>query len=126
MMKKIDNSGRTTVIFDGQCEFCKNCVIWVSKKLEIVSIAYQEADLSKFGLSTSECAKQVYVIDGQKQYGGASAVRYLLRRRRNYLMHLLLTIAGPLGDYGYKWVAANRNSNLVKVLNKVVIKLNNR
>ncbi len=125
-MRKIDNSGRITVIFDGQCEFCKNCITWVSKKLPVNAIAYQGADLSAFGLTIDQCAKQVYAIDGPKQYGGIAAVRYLLRKRRNYLMYLLLTIAGPLGNYGYRWVAVNRNSKLVKVLNKVVIKLNNR
>ncbi len=125
-MKKIVNSGRTTVIFDGQCEFCKNCVTWVSKRLPVDAIAYQGADLSAFGLNIDQCAKQVYVIDGQSKYGGIAAVRYLLRKRRNYLIYLLLTIAGPLGNYGYRWVAVNRNSKLVKVLNQVVIKLNNR
>ncbi len=125
-MKKIDNSGRITVIFDGQCEFCKNCLTWVSKRLLVNGIAYQGADLSAFGLTIDQCAKQVYAIDGPKQYGGIAAVRYLLRKRRNYLMYLLLTIAGPLGNYGYRWVAVNRNSKLVNVLNKVVIKLNNR
>ncbi len=125
-MKKIDKSGRTTVIFDGQCQFCKNCVTWVSKRLPVDAIAYQGADLSVYGLTEAQCAKQVYVIDGQSKYGGISAVRCLLRKRRNYLMYLLLIIAGPLGNYGYKWVAANRNSNLVKLLNRVVVWLNNR
>ncbi len=123
-MKTIDRSGRNTVIFDGQCEFCKNCVTWVSKRLPVDAIAYNGADLSAFGLTIDQCAKQVYVIDGQSKYGGIAAVRYLLRRRRNYLMYLLLTIAGPLGNYGYKWVAANRNSKLVKLLNRVVVWLN--
>jgi len=94
--------------------------------MPVDTIAYQGADLSVYGLTEAQCAKQVYVIDGQSKYGGISAVRCLLRKRRNYLMYLLLTIAGPLGNYGYKWVAANRNSKLVKVLNQVVIKLNNR
>ena len=125
-MKKIVNSGRATVIFDGQCEFCKNCVTWVSKRLPVDAIAYQGADLTVYGLTEAQCAKQVYAIDGQSKYGGIAAVRYLLRKRRNYLMYLLLTIAGPLGNYGYKWVAANRNSNLVKLLNRVVVWLNNR
>ena len=125
-MKKIDKSGRATVIFDGQCEFCKNCVTWVSKRLPVDGIAYQGAGLSVYGLTEAQCAKQVYVIDGQSKYGGISAVRCLLRKRRNYLMYLLLIIAGPLGNYGYKWVAANRNSNLVKLLNRVVVWLNNR
>ncbi len=90
------------------------------------AIAYQGAELSAFGLTIDQCAKQVYVIDGQSKYGGIAAVRYLLRKRRNYLLYFMLTIAGPLGNYGYKWVAVNRNSKLVKVLNRVVIKLNNR
>jgi len=117
-------SRQITVIYDGQCEFCKNCVAWVSKKLPVDALAYNGADLSAFGLTIDQCAKQVYVIVGQKQYGGIAAVRYLLRKRSNYLMYLLLTVAGPLGNYGYKWVAANRNSKLVKLLNRVVVWLN--
>jgi predicted DCC family thiol-disulfide oxidoreductase YuxK len=119
-------SGKLTVIYDGQCQFCHNCLTWVSKRLLVNAIAYQDADLSAYGLTEAQCAKQVYVIDGGKNYGGISAVRYLLRKRKNRLAYLLLTSIGPFGHFGYKWVAANRNSNLVKVLNKVVIKLNNR
>lgn len=119
-------SEKISVIYDGQCQFCQNCLTWVSKRLPVNAIAYQGADLTAYGLTIEQCAKQVYVIEGQDQYGGASAIRYLLRKRKNWLIYLLLTASGPLADYGYKWVAKNRNSNLVKMLNKVVIKLNNR
>lgn len=115
-----------TVIYDGDCQFCKNCLIWVQKKLAVNAIAYQVGDLSRYGLTTDLCAKQVYAIKGKKKYGGVKAVSFLLRKRRSWLLYLLLTISGPLGDKGYRWVAQNRSSNLVNGLNKLIIKLNKR
>ena len=115
-----------TVIYDGDCQFCKNCVVWVQKKLVVNAIAYQVGDLNRYGLTAEQCAKQVYVIKGKKKYGGVKAVSFLLRKRRSWILYFLLTISGPLGDKGYRWVAQNRSSNLVNGLNKLIIKLNKR
>jgi predicted DCC family thiol-disulfide oxidoreductase YuxK len=119
-------SKEITVIYDGQCEFCKNCLTWVEKKLVVTAIPYQSADLSQFGLTIGECAAQLYVIKGKKKYGGIKAVTLLLRKRRNRIAALVIKLSGPLGDKGYKWVAANRSSVMVNLLNKAVIKLNKR
>lgn len=119
-------SKEITVIYDGDCDFCKNCLIWVQRKLAVNAIAYQVGDLNRYGLTTDQCAKQVYVIKGKKKYGGVKAVTFLLRKRKNWIMYLLLKISAPLADMGYRWVAQNRDSNLVRMLNKLVIKLNKR
>lgn len=112
------------VIYDGACEFCKNCLAWTKRKLVLTAIPYQSADLYQYGLTLEECAAQLYVISGKKKYGGVKAVIFLLRKRKNRLAAFALKISGALGDNGYKWVATNRSSGIVKLLNKIIIKLN--
>ena len=119
-------SKEITVIYDGQCEFCRNALAWVEKKLVVTAIPYQSAELSQFGLTIQECATQLYVIKGRKKYGGIKAVTLLLRKRKNRLAALILKLSGPLGDKGYKWVAANRSSVLVGALNYFLVKANGK
>jgi len=114
------------VLYDGQCEFCKNCLTWTQKKLAVTAIPYQDADLAQYGLTLEECADQLYVIHGTKKYGGIKAVTFLLSKRKNHISAIALKISGVLGDRGYKWVAANRSSAVVGVLNKLVIKVNHK
>ena len=114
------------VLYDGQCEFCKNCLTWTQKKLAVTAIPYQDADLAQYGLTLEECAAELYVIHGKKKYGGIKAVIFLLRKRKNHISAIALKISGVLGDKGYKWVAANRSSAVVGVLNKLVIKVNHK
>ena len=119
-------SKEITVIYDGQCEFCKNALAWVEKKLVVTAIPYQSADLAQYGLTIQECAAQLYVIKGKKKYGGIKAVTLLLRKRKNRIAVLVLKVSGPLGDKGYKWVAANRSSAVVGVLNYLIVKANHK
>ena len=74
------------VIYDGECDLCKRSVTWVKKGLPIDAISYQDGDLASFGLTTTQCAKSVYVIDGQSQYNGADAVALLLKKRGNKVL----------------------------------------
>jgi predicted DCC family thiol-disulfide oxidoreductase YuxK len=114
------------VIYDGECEFCKNCLTWTKRKLVLTAIPYQSADLYQYGLTLEECAAQLYVINGTKKYGGIKAVIYLLGKRKNHISAFVLKISGALGDKGYKWVATNRSSAVVGVLNNLVIKVNRK
>ncbi len=119
-------SKEITIIYDGDCQFCKNCVVWVQKRLMVTAIAYQVGDLNRYGLTAEQCAKQVHVIKGNKKYGGVKAVTFILRKRKSWILFFLLKLSGPLGDKGYRWVAQNRSSNLVNGLNRLIIKLNKR
>jgi predicted DCC family thiol-disulfide oxidoreductase YuxK len=119
-------SKEITVIYDGQCEFCKNCLTWVQKKLVVTAIPYQSADLSQYGLTIEECAAQLYVIKGKKKYGGIKAVTLLLRKRKNRIAALVIKLSGPLGDKAYKWVAVNRSGAVVGVLNYLIVKANRK
>lgn len=108
------------LIYDGECNFCLQSVNWVSKKLDISSIAFQRADLAKYGLTLEECGQQVFVIDGDKKYGAIDAVIFLLTRRGNSLLSKFLKLLGPLGRWGYFWVASHRSSLIVRLLGRIL------
>lgn len=108
------------VITDGDCHFCKVTTLWVAKKLDIRVLTYQTADLTQYGLSYEECSQAVHVLCGGNTYAGADAVAYLLGRRRNWVLGFVVRASGPLGKFGYKWVAGHRNSWLIKVATKFI------
>ena len=109
-----------TVIYDGQCQLCQNSISWVSKKLVITALDFHSTDLTQFQLSTEQCSREVFVITEGKRYSGAQAVAFLLKVRGNTVLATLLTISGPIGRAGYRWVASNRNSWPVKVLSRLL------
>jgi len=112
-----------TVIYDGQCQLCQNSINWLAKKLKFEAIGYQVALLEKFGLTLAQCEKQVYAVLGDKKYGGVSAVIFLLNARGNRISALLLKLSGPIGHFGYKAIAKNRKSFLVRALSKFIEKI---
>ena len=105
-----------TVIYDGQCQLCKNSISWLSKKLTITALDFHTADLAQFQLSTEQCSREVFAITEGKRYSGAQAVAFLLKSRGNRVPSALITLSGPLGRFGYCWVAGHRNSWPVKIL----------
>jgi len=108
------------VIFDGKCQLCKNSIFWIEKKLRIKALDFHTTDLSKFNLTLEQCAREVFVLADEKTFSGAKAVAFLLRRRGNKFRALLITLSGPLGRIGYKWVARNRSSVPVKLLGRLL------
>ena len=112
-----------TVIYDGQCQLCQNSIDWLSKKLTFEALAYQKAPLEKFGLTLTQCEKQVYALSAGKTYGGVAAVIFLLNARGNRVSTLLLKLSGPFGSFTYKMIAANRKSVFVRALSKLIKKL---
>ena len=113
-----------TVILDGDCEFCRQSVTWIQRKLVVEAIAFQTADLQPFNLTKEQCAKQVYVITDSDVYGGADAIRYLLKKRGNRVSAFLLGATGDIGRAGYRWVASHRDSWVIKVATRVLYLLN--
>ena len=113
-----------TVIFDGDCEFCQQSITWIQHKLVVKALAFQTADLQPFNLTKEQCAKQVYVITDSDVYGGADAIRYLLKMRGNRVSAMLLGATGNVGRAGYRWVASHRDSWVVKVATRVLYLLN--
>ena len=113
-----------TLIFDGECEFCRQSLTWLQKKLTVDAMAFQTADLLPFNLTREQCAKQLYVITDSDTYAGADAIRYLLRLRGNKTAAFLLGASGNLGRTGYRWVASHRNTWPIKVATRVLSYLN--
>jgi predicted DCC family thiol-disulfide oxidoreductase YuxK len=113
-----------TVIFDGDCEFCQQSVTWIQRKLVVKALAFQTAGLEPFNLTKEQCAKQVYVITDSDVYGGADAIRFLLKKRGNKVSAFLLGATGNLGRAGYRWVASHRDSWVIKVATRVLYLLN--
>lgn len=112
-----------TVIYDGDCVLCKNSVNWLSKSLTFTAIPFQSGDLASYGLTKAECEKQVYAISGDRKYGGVGAVIFLLNKRGNKISSTLLRLSGPIGSFGYKKIAANRKSLIVKLLARFIAKI---
>jgi predicted DCC family thiol-disulfide oxidoreductase YuxK len=113
-----------TVIFDGQCEFCKQSVTWIARKLEVTAIPFQTADLSPFNLTREQCAKQLYVNSEARTYGGSDAIAYLLKQRGNTFLYLSIKATGPVARIVYKKIATHRNSWPIKVATKLLTYLN--
>lgn len=103
------------VLTDGECRFCEATMKWVEEKLAVDAIAYQRADLDFYGLTYEECSQAVHVLHAGKVYVGADAIAYLLGRRGNYILGFIVRASGPLGKFGYMWVAGHRNSWVIRM-----------
>ena len=108
------------VIYDGKCELCNNSINWLRKKIEFKALDFHSADLAQFGLTLEQCSREVFVVTGAQQLSGAAAVAYLLKRRGNRVLGGFVSLSGPIGRSGYKWVAGNRNSVAVKLLSRLL------
>jgi predicted DCC family thiol-disulfide oxidoreductase YuxK len=114
------------VIYDGQCQFCQASIDWIEQKLVVDSKAFQQADLASYGLTFEQCAKAVHVVAEGTMFVGAAAIAYLLKKRGNRSLSLLIRTLGPYGRVGYKWVSLHRNSLIVKVVHRLLNQSNSR
>ena len=110
-----------TVIYDGECDFCRSCVDWVKARAKINAVANQEINPAEFGITREQCEKSVVVV-ADKTYFAAKAVAVLLEESGHKVVAKLLRLSGRLGEVGYKYVAEHRNGLLVAVLHWVIKK----
>ena len=115
-----------TVIYDGQCEFCRQSLTWIQQKAAVTAIPFQTADLSQYRLTFEQCAKQVFVVADGTTYAGSDAIAYLLFVRGNTSASWFLGKSGNIGRAGYRWIASHRNGPLVKIATKVLTYLNSK
>jgi predicted DCC family thiol-disulfide oxidoreductase YuxK len=120
----VDSDREIVVIYDGLCQFCEESQIWLQRKLVVRAMAFQTADLQAFNLTREQCAKELYVVTSTDTYAGANAIRFLLHSRGNRAAAFLLGVSGNLGRTGYRWVAAHRNTFLIKIATRVLHILN--
>jgi predicted DCC family thiol-disulfide oxidoreductase YuxK len=102
-----------TVIYDGHCDFCKSCVEWAKTRAPIRALPNQEINLADYGLNKEQVEKSVVVLS-DKTYFGAAAVVQVLITTQNYRLARFITLLGPIGEIGYRYVASHRNGILVK------------
>ena len=114
------------VIYDGQCQFCQASIDWIEQKLVVDAKAFQEADLASYGLTLDQCSKSVHVVADGTIFFGAAAIAFLMKKRGNRLLSLLITTSGILGRWGYQWVSNHRNSFVVKVAHRLLNQSNSR
>jgi predicted DCC family thiol-disulfide oxidoreductase YuxK len=114
------------VIYDGECAFCKSSIDWIKQRLVVDAQPFQQTDLAKFGLTYQQCSQSVQVITHSTVLAGAPAIAFLLKKRGTRLLSLLIAASGPLGRFGYKWVAGHRSSFFVSVLHRILKSSNSR
>ena len=109
----------TTVIYDGECDFCLSCVEWVKARTEINAFANQSINPAEFGVTKAQCEKSVIVIS-DRIYFEAVAVAVLLNQSGHKFLAKTLLASGPFGTFGYRYVAAHRNGFLVRTLHWLI------
>jgi predicted DCC family thiol-disulfide oxidoreductase YuxK len=119
-------NNQIVVIYDGQCQFCQASIDWIEQKLVVDSKAFQQADLASYGLTLDQCSKSVHVVADGTIFFGAAAIAFLIKKRGNRLLSLLITTSGILGRWGYQWVSNHRNSFVVKVAHRLLNQSNSR
>ena len=112
------------LIYDGECDFCGNCVKWIQLRVHLEAIPYQEADLARFLLSEAEAASSVHLILDNRTLSGADAVAYLLKQTHWRLLGHLISSIAPMSRVAYRWIANHRNSAVVRLLNALVARTN--
>ena len=109
------------VIYDGECGFCKSCVAWVKARREIEAIPNQIIDPAAYSITREQCEKSVVVIT-DRTYFSAKAIAELLVLCGNPYLAKFLKLSGPIGEWGYKYVAKHRDGLLVRILHYLIKK----
>ena len=104
-----------TVIYDGNCDFCKSCIAWAKNRAQLNAFPNQQLILSEYGLTQDQVEKSVVVIN-DKTYFGAEAVAQVLNVTGNSVLSILIRTVGPISEIGYKYIAAHRDGLIVKAL----------
>ena len=109
------------MIYDGECDFCKSCVAWVKARAEIEALPNQSIDPSTYGVTREQCEKSVVVITDQI-YFSTNAIAELLKLCGHPYLAKFLKLSGPIGEWGYKYVAKHRDGLLVRILHYLIKK----
>jgi predicted DCC family thiol-disulfide oxidoreductase YuxK len=122
-MSSAQNQSEIVVIYDGECDFCKECVRWVQKRATITALPFQTADLARYGVTYQRCSKEVVVIIDGKVSGGADAVASLLSATGHKVLGNSLKLTAPIARKGYSWVATHRESWVIRLATGILKRL---
>jgi predicted DCC family thiol-disulfide oxidoreductase YuxK len=114
-----------TVVYDGECGFCRCTVEWARKRLDggVHFVAWQATDVTALGLTVDACREAVQWVDDARILAGHRAVAMLLRRMRMPWKPIGVLIDLPVvrlaSRAGY-WVVKSNRSRLVHFCRKPV------
>jgi predicted DCC family thiol-disulfide oxidoreductase YuxK len=104
-----------TLIYDGDCGFCKRSLAWGQRHLTAFpkAIASSSTEARQSGLTQKQMTESIWIIGIEEPLGAAEAAAFILRLQPNFLWRLLgvaMTI-WPISLWAktlYFWVAKNR------------------
>ena len=107
------------LIYDGDCAFCQLSLQWGIDHLAWFPpyVAFQKINPIDFGLTEAQVRSQIFVVDGDKTFGGHRAGAWILTHQPNagtvsFLWRgfgHLINFFSPISALVYRWVAANRH-----------------
>lgn len=105
---------KALLIYDGDCAFCKNSLKWAIGNLKQMPnyVAFQKIDLTEYQLTKTEAESQVWLLEGNRQFGGHRAVASLFKGQTSLFWRLIgvvIDLFGPISALVYRWVAKNRH-----------------
>jgi predicted DCC family thiol-disulfide oxidoreductase YuxK len=110
------DSSRWTMIYDGDCHFCRRQVRFIERwgrARRIEPVALQAADLERFGITRGAAEEAMHVVSpaGEVSRGAAAAVQVmrLLPGLRPLVWMFRLPGAMPAAEHVYRWVARRRH-----------------
>jgi predicted DCC family thiol-disulfide oxidoreductase YuxK len=117
MIQTATKPDRATVLFDGQCRFCRSQIgllrrLDLGNRLSFVSLHDPSVGRDFPEIPAVLLHEQMYVVDPEgRARGGAEAVRYLSRRLpllwpAALLLHLPCSL--PVWQWLYAWIAKRR------------------
>jgi predicted DCC family thiol-disulfide oxidoreductase YuxK len=110
-------SSTPTLIYDGDCGFCKRSLAWGQRNLMAFprAIASSSEEARKSGLTQRQLDESIWIIGLPKPLGAAEAAAFILKLQPNLLWRALglamsiwpLSVAARAV---YFWVAKNRGN----------------
>ena len=104
-----------TLIYDGDCGFCRRSLDWGQRNLTAFprAIASSSDEAKAAGLTEKQLAESIWIIGTEKPLGAAEAASLILRMQPNLLWRALgiaMTIwpFSRIAKAVYFWVARNR------------------
>lgn len=109
-------TGRWTLIYDGDCNFCIRQIRWVQSRDVhgmIDTVPFQTADLDAYGVSRTAVEDAMHLVSpsGEVSRGAEAAQKVLMLFPRLRPLALLLRVPGVmfLAERVYRWIAKRRH-----------------
>lgn len=108
-------SSAPTLIYDGDCGFCKRSLAWGQRHLTAFprAIASNTAEAKSSGLSQKQLDESIWIVGAGEPLGAAAAAAFILKLQPNLLWRALGHVMSwwPFSIVAkaiYFWVAKNR------------------